>query len=83
MKALLLIVGILLAVFGGVVSLGVAIGFIDGTSEYAVGGDIIGLVFLGIGPIVGGLFLSRRALLQRGGSQATASKRAKSALKQE
>ena len=48
-------------------SLGVAVGVIRGTSEYSLGVDIIDLVVFGI-LIIGGLFLFRRGLSQRGGS---------------
>jgi hypothetical protein len=64
----LLIVGILLILFGGAISFGVAVEFFEGTSEYPVGTEIAGLVLLGVGPIVGGLFLCRRALTKRGDS---------------
>jgi uncharacterized integral membrane protein len=69
MKALLLIAGILLVLFGVLISLGFTIEFIEGTSEYPVGINIIGLLLVGIVPIAGGLFVCRRALLQRDESQ--------------
>ena len=82
MKALLLIVGILLILFGCVISFGTAIDFLEGTSEYSVA-NIVVLVLLGISLIVGGVFLYRRALSQRGGSRPTASKVANGEPKQE
>ena len=59
MKALHLILGILLILSGGPF-LFVPVGVIEGTSEYALGVDIIRLVAFGIGPIIGGLLLFLR-----------------------
>ena len=75
MKVFLLIVGILLILFGLLISLGVALEILEGTSEDPVSVDITLLVLFGVGPIAGGLFLCWWALKKIGGSRtATRSK---------
>ena len=55
MKILLLIIGIPLIIFGVLMTFGLAIELFEGTSNYSIGSDIIGLLLLGITPIIGGL----------------------------
>ncbi len=61
MKTLLSIVGILLILFGGNMLLGFVIGLFKGTNEFSLRTNIECLALFGIGPLVGGLFLYRRA----------------------
>ena len=62
MKILLLIIGIPLIIFGVLMTAGLAIELFEGTTNYSIGSDIIGLLLLGITPIIGGGYLCRRAL---------------------
>ncbi len=62
MKTLLSISGILLILFGSSMLLGFVIGLFEGTNEFSVTYNIECTALLGIGPIVGGLFLYRWAL---------------------
>ena len=62
MKVIRLIASIVLIIFGLGTSAGTLIGLIDGTSEYSLATDLIGLVIAGIAPIVIGGFLCWWAL---------------------
>lgn len=68
MRTVRLIIGILSILIGSVVSLGVAMEFLEGSSEYSLATDIITVALLGIGPIVGGVLLIRRATSKEGES---------------
>lgn len=62
LKIVLFVVGLSLTLFGAVIILGIALIYFEGTSENSVALDGAGLLVLGIAPVVGGLFLCRRAL---------------------
>ena len=62
MKIIVFIVGVSLVLFGCIIILGVVVGLLEGTSEYAIATDITGMVLLGGLPVAGGLFLCRWAL---------------------
>lgn len=57
MKIVLVVLGLPLMFFGLVMSLGTIVGLTEGTSDYSVTTDIIGLVCMGIVPLVIGLGL--------------------------
>ena len=58
MTILLFIIGILMIMFGGLTSFGVAITLIEGTSKYSIATDAIGFIIFT--PIAIGLLLCRR-----------------------
>lgn len=57
MKILGAIVGILLGLFGLVITAGILISIAEGTSGYSPDADIVGLLLLGVVPLVGGVAL--------------------------
>jgi len=58
-EKLLLAGGVLLALFGLFMILGVAVSMSDRTSKDSVAGDVAGLIILGIIPLVAGIWLFR------------------------
>lgn len=75
MTILLFIIGILMMMFGGLMSFGVAITLIEGTSKYSIVTDSIGLIIFGITPIAAGLMLCRRYMPPAAKGEAIATKK--------
>jgi hypothetical protein len=69
------IIGILMMMFGGIMSFGVAITLIEGTSKYSIATDAVGLIFFGITPIAIGLMLFRRYMPPAANGRAIAAKK--------
>jgi len=72
LKVMVFVVGLGLTLFGAMMILGLALLYAEGTSEDSVASDVAGLLVLGIAPLVGGLFLCRRALRRVSVEQETA-----------
>ena len=68
MKAASIIVGILFILFGAIIVLGSIFTIIDGDSGYTLVIDVVGMLFLGIVPLVGGVFVFRLRNANRNGT---------------